>query len=87
MVKHPTNNDILHKRAKQYTLSNIVKIMLMYLLIGMVVCLLVYLVTKNLTLSLTLFIVYVACLLASACRELLTYYQIKRRLCKKGGVE
>lgn len=31
MEKHPANDDILHKRAKQYTLGNIIKSILMYL--------------------------------------------------------
>jgi len=80
MEKHPTNDDILHKRAKQYTLGNIFKSILMYLVIGIAVSLLVYLVTKNLTVSVSVFVIYAFCLLASACRELLTYYQIRRRL-------
>ncbi len=80
MEKHPTNEDILHKRAKQYTLGNIFKSILMYLAIGIAISLLVYLATKSLKVSISVFVIYAACLLASACRELLTYYQIRRRL-------
>ncbi len=83
MGKHRMNDKTLRKLEKEYSLGNIAKSGLLYLVIGIAMCLILFAFTSNSEISMFAFVAYVFCLFASIIRQLLTCYQVRRRLKQK----
>lgn len=74
------------EKTTDYSFSNTFKTSGLLFIITTIVCSLLFLVTKNTELSVSVFVVLMACLVGGLVRSLVTEYQIKRKQEKSNKV-